>query len=323
MKHLFTFVPIIVLIVCCNNGDREESTNTQYKQEMRSFVQGISSYAKNADSSFVVIPQNGQELVTADGNEDGMPYAEYLGAIDGVGREDLFFGYNRDNAATPESESEYMIAFLDICEEHGVEVLTTDYCHKEDKMNESYAKNEANSYISFAAPDRELNTIPSYPSAPNNENSNNILNLKDAKNFLYLINPEKFASKQEFINAINATNYDVIIIDVFFNETEFSSEEIEAMKHKKNGGSRLIVAYMSIGEAEDYRFYWQGSWKVGSPAWIDAENPDWDGNFKVKYWDPEWQTIIFGNEDAYLDKIMNAGFDGVYLDIIDAFEYFE
>ncbi|MCX5769013.1 MAG: hypothetical protein NTZ09_01885 [Candidatus Hydrogenedentes bacterium] len=32
---------------------------------------------------------------------------------------------------------------------------------------------------------------------------------------------------------------------------------------------------------------------------------------------------ILGGPDAYLDRIITAGFDGVYLDIIDAFEYFE
>jgi cysteinyl-tRNA synthetase len=53
------------------------------------------------------------------------------------------------------------------------------------------------------------------------------------------------------------------------------------------------------------------------------ENPEWEGNYKVKYWEKEWQDIIFGNEDSYLQKILDAGFDGVYLDIIDAFEYFE
>lgn len=30
-----------------------------------------------------------------------------------------------------------------------------------------------------------------------------------------------------------------------------------------------------------------------------------------------------GGEGAYLDRIMEAGFDGVYLDIVDAFEYYE
>ena len=37
----------------------------------------------------------------------------------------------------------------------------------------------------------------------------------------------------------------------------------------------------------------------------------------------EWQDIVFGNDESYLKKILDAGFDGVYLDIIDAFEYFE
>ncbi len=51
----------------------------------------------------------------------------------------------------------------------------------------------------------------------------------------------------------------------------------------------------------------------------EPENPNWPGNYKVRYWDPEWQAIIF----EYEDKILNAGFDGVYLNIIDAFEYWE
>lgn len=54
-----------------------------------------------------------------------------------------------------------------------------------------------------------------------------------------------------------------------------------------------------------------------------AENPDWPGNYKVKYWNEDWQKLIYKNNDSYLNKISTAGFDGVYLDIIDAFEYFE
>jgi cysteinyl-tRNA synthetase len=56
---------------------------------------------------------------------------------------------------------------------------------------------------------------------------------------------------------------------------------------------------------------------------MDRENPHWKGNYKVRYWEPSWQELILGKEDAYLDKILKTGFDGVYLDIIDAFDYFE
>ena len=37
----------------------------------------------------------------------------------------------------------------------------------------------------------------------------------------------------------------------------------------------------------------------------------------------DWQKIIMGNDGLYQKKILDAGFDGAYLDIIDVFEYFE
>jgi cysteinyl-tRNA synthetase len=168
-----------------------------------------------------------------------------------------------------------------------------------------------------------LNIIPNYPEIPYNENSDDITQISQAKNFLYLINTENFETKQDFINAVSATNYDVIIMDLFHNETAFGSTEIEQLKTKFNGGKRLVICYMSIGEAEDYRYYWQTSWETNKPEWLEPENPEWEGNYKVRYWDSEWQDIIFGNDNSYLKKILDAGFNGVYLDIIDGFEYFE
>ena len=43
----------------------------------------------------------------------------------------------------------------------------------------------------------------------------------------------------------------------------------------------------------------------------------------MRHRDPQWQEIIYGNDNSYVKKILDAGLDGVYLDIIDAFEYFE
>ena len=80
-----------------------------------------------------------------------------------------------------------------------------------------------------------------------------------------------------------------------------------------------MIAYLSIGEAEDYRAYWQRTWKTNPPAFLLAQNPEWKGNYRVKYWQAAWQQIIL----ADVDKIMASGFDGVYLDIVDGFETFE
>ena len=311
------------LIVCLSCGDDEGDEDVDYKQEMRTFVEGISEYAKGINEDFVIIPQNGQELVTDNGDTDGDPDVAYLNSIDGVGREDLLYGYDDDDQETPKADKDYMMVFLDICEDAGVEVLVTDYCYSHQKMEESYVKNQAKGYISFAAPDRELGVIPDYPDEPNNVNAYDIGSLDAARNFLYLLNPENYASKNEFIEALSATDYDLLIIDYFFEDEEFTVSEINTLKLKNNGGRRLVVSYMSIGEAEDYRYYWHSDWENHPPSWLAGENPEWEGNYKVRYWKQEWKNIIYGSDDSYLGRIVNKGFDGVYLDIIDAFEYFE
>ncbi|MBL9113855.1 MAG: endo alpha-1,4 polygalactosaminidase [Verrucomicrobiaceae bacterium] len=125
---------------------------------------------------------------------------------------------------------------------------------------------------------------------------------------------------------IAASPYDMMVMDPTRDGEEagrFTAEDVMAMKQRQYQPPRLLMAYLSVGEAEDYRSYWQPQWKTGQPAWLDAENPDWPGNFKVRFWEPGWQKIIFGTASSSLDRILAAGFDGVYLDVLDAFEYYE
>lgn len=309
----------------CDNSDSDSGNNNNenrdFKEDMRKLVIGISQKAKIYRPNFIVIPQNGIELVTTTGDADGSPALEYLNAIDGHGQEDFLYGYDNDNETTPANVTSYLKGFLDISKNAGNTILAIDYCSTLSHISHSYAANNGFGYVSFAAPERSLNVVPA--SEPNNVNANTITTLSQAKNFLYLINPENFASKSDFINAVTATNYDAVIMDMFLNDEAFTAAEVTQLRNKANGGKRLVICYMSIGEAENYRYYWQSSWTNNKPDWIAAENPDWPGNYKVKYWNDDWQFIIYKSADSYLDKIVSAGFDGVYLDIIDAFEYFE
>ncbi len=119
--------------------------------------------------------------------------------------------------------------------------------------------------------------------------------------------------------------FDMVIVDYSADGSEakaFSRTQVARMQRKPDGTRRLVLAYLSIGEAENYRYYWQSDWRRRPPAWLDRENPNWAGNYKVRYWDPQWQRIILGTPDSYLDRILQAGFDGVMLDIVDAYEYF-
>lgn len=316
-KALF---PLILLGLCtgCPPGD---PVDRDFRADMRQFVQRLAVHARKSQPQFLVVPQNGQELLTADGEADGPVSAAYVAAVDGQAREDLFYGYLNDNQATPAEDRAYLLAWMQRAEAEGVQALVADYCSTPAFEEDSYARNLAEGFVSFAAPRRDLDVIPA--EAPREENAGDIDTLEQAKNMLYLLNPDGFDTKAAYLSALGATNYDLLIIDAFFNEEPLLEADVAALQIKANGGKRLVLSYMSIGEAEDYRYYWQSNWRPGNPSWIEAENPDWEGNYKVRYWDARWQAVIFGSEDAYLDRIVAAGFDGVYLDIIDAFEYFE
>ena len=131
------------------------------------------------------------------------------------------------------------------------------------------------------------------------------------------------------LEAIGKTKFDLVIMDYSrdgSDEKKFTAEQISALKNSP-GGPKTVLSYMSIGEAEDYRWYWQRSWDAnrdgrpdaGAPEWLGRSNPDWPGNYKVRYWDPAWQDIVYD----YVDKVLEAGYDGVYLDIVDAYQYWE
>lgn len=140
------------------------------------------------------------------------------------------------------------------------------------------------------------------------------------------------------LTQLAASDAGLVVIDYAADGTDataFTTQQIADLK--ASGTGKLVICYLSIGEAEDYRYYWglangnpTADWSANPPAWLGPTNPDWAGNYKVRYWDSEWQQLIIanpgghpvlGNQPSYLDRIIDAGFDGVFLDIVDGFEY--
>jgi len=131
-------------------------------------------------------------------------------------------------------------------------------------------------------------------------------------------------------SALASSPFDLVVIDhapdrVESVELSFRRSEIEALKVKPDGSRRVVLAYMSIGEAEWYRFYWDPAWQhmANCPAWLGAANPQWAGNYPVRFWQPGWQSVIYGKSDSYVDRVMAAGFDGIYLDRADVYYEFK
>jgi len=148
---------------------------------------------------------------------------------------------------------------------------------------------------------------------------NSILAQSSPASFAYVLQADSLAkSRAGAVQKLAASGRDWIVLDANFSSDEpWTAADLAAIRAGRAG--RKVIAYLSIGEAEDYRAYWQREWKTNPPAFLLGENPEWKGNYRVKYWQAAWQQIIL----ADVDKIMAAGFDGVYLDIVDGFETFE
>jgi len=79
----------------------------------------IRAYARARDPDFLIVPQNAPELA-------GLAPA-YLDSVDGIGQEDIYYGYNADDQATPPAVTAELEGYLDVFKAAGKPVLTIDY----------------------------------------------------------------------------------------------------------------------------------------------------------------------------------------------------
>lgn len=124
------------------------------------------------------------------------------------------------------------------------------------------------------------------------------------------------------VDRLSASMLDLIVVDHALGVPEnliASPSDVARLKRKPDGGRRIVLGYLSVGEAESYRPYWHAEWEHHPPAWLAAPNPDWPGAYGVRFWEPSWQDIVYSGHDSILDLIVRAGFDGVFLDRVDAY----
>ena len=138
-------------------------------------------------------------------------------------------------------------------------------------------------------------------------------NWAGVENFLYQL-------QRADPDRIGETAFDLAVVTL---ATAGSSPEVIPALKDSPGGPKLILCYMSIGQSENYRWYWNPDWELNPPSWLDLPDGVWAGDHWVRYWDPDWQEIIYGKSGSYLDQILALGFDGVYLDRVDAYWYYQ
>lgn len=110
-------------------------------------------------------------------------------------------------------------------------------------------------------------------------------------------------------SSLSQTSFKVAVVDM--DDTGMSASQVKQL----TDSGKTLFSYVSIGEAEDYRDYWKSAWNTQPPSFLLGENPDWEGNYRVKFWDPAWQQIMLDRAA----KVVAQGYKGMYLDVVDAY----
>jgi cysteinyl-tRNA synthetase len=150
------------------------------------------------------------------------------------------------------------------------------------------------------------------------------------------------------VDVLVESHYDLLVLEP--TRTDWSSDDrlfdtkdmvarLKASSASDDLRRKMILAYIDIGEAEDWRWYWTWStdWDCRGeppsdwPSYILVCDPDgWGGNYPAAYWDPAWKDIVIYGEftsshpdrdyHSAIDEAIGDGFDGVYLDWVEGYE---
>ncbi|OQA01619.1 MAG: hypothetical protein BWY70_00312 [Bacteroidetes bacterium ADurb.Bin408] len=308
MKRLIYPLIALIFITSCSKEKKSEKAAVKMQQ----FIKDIAAYARSYNPNFIIIPQNGEELIYNETDKSAGIYEDYVNTINGIGSEDIF--YLGTQSIDPWR--------LDILREakSKLKIMVSDYIALAADVPTFVQKANEEGFICFPRTSGNQG-YTNLPDSAINDNTLPVSFLSQAQNYLYLINPESYASKEQFLTETDATNYDVMIIDLFFADSILNTTDLNRLKTKPNGNRRLVLSYINIGAAENWRYYWQDDWKLHHPCWLKKNYKGYEDEIWVKFWKKEWQDIIFGNNDSYIKKIIDADFDGAYLDNVEAYYF--
>ena len=325
MKKIFLILSLFIFCYCFPNIKIKDSKNLSskstekyvsgseiYRDRMRDLIREVRS---NTTKNRYLITQNGNLLYYRNNELD----KNFFNVTYGTTQESLYYGEGlKLTNPTKKKSNEYLLSILSPIRKAGKPIFAINYGTgskvREDLLQKSYQTNFINELLPSFGAEKMYEPIQKF-------NSNNINSLNDVKNFLVLLNPKEFKDVDDFYNYLKDTDYDLLLIEPSHSGKYMTKEQITALKRKKNGAKRIVIAYFSIGEAGGYRDFWKPEWKNKDtrPDWIVGENPNWADDYIIKYWSPEWRKIV----KDYQKRLDEIGVDGYMLDTVDTYYNFE
>jgi endo-alpha-1,4-polygalactosaminidase (GH114 family) len=309
-----------------------------HRQLMRDVVVALSDYCKKRRPDMVVLVRNAPELLIKERREseweagrdpDGTAQGRYapvgsidgpyLNAVDGMLVDGAFYGYDSYETPSRPGDQKALLDAADAVRKQGRHTLSIDYCKEPKHVSDAVARAQKAKLLPYIDTEgsKLLGHVPG--GAPASENPNHVTDLAEARNFLPVLSANAYTQRDKWFQALAGTNQDLLLIDPFFHGTSLTVQDITALKYKRIGAKRLVMAPLSVGYASVDRFYWQKGWHVGAPEWIAAVDPESPGRFAVHYWAEAWKKVL-GN---YVTGLCDLGIDGILLDGLDAYLQFE
>lgn len=221
--------------------------------------------------------------------------------------------------AEREERQRRMVYALDTLRQQGRRILSIEDCKTQKDVDAAYAGADRDRVLSYAAVDADrLSTLPK--GHPRAESAVPVASVTAARNWLPLLRADRFGTKAEWVQAMEKTNHDALLIDVAHRGAEpLTKDDVKRLKFKELGSQRLMLAVLPVGKAYDWRWYWKKGWEAGNPSFLVAPDPQDPGSFITDMADPAWRELL----GKYLAGIMDLGFDGVVLDDLDTYLWFE
>lgn len=335
-------------------GRFEAIKDINFRGELQQLVMDISKRGREGTRPFAVVVEGGEDLILRrpapdrPRDENGVPTINlmgkntvepitrimlenvetnrpYLRAIDAQSFDSLFYGYSESGIPTPEDVVKRRLLFVDRIKQLRLPIWTADLVDDPAQADAVYNRTESLDIIAFANTSGSgfFDTVPDYPKRVPGANANNIDAISKVKNFIKITDSSTFDSKEQFVAEMQKTNYDAIVVDVFHGrDNPLTQDEVEALKFKRLGSTRMVLAKVDISRISDQAYFWKPEWSESPPPWIFDTSPD-GYNYDIMFWAPEWREILFGRTDSYIGGIYLLGFDGVYLTGLDAYERYE
>ncbi|GAA1676725.1 endo alpha-1,4 polygalactosaminidase [Glycomyces endophyticus] len=120
--------------------------------------------------------------------------------------------------------------------------------------------------------------------------------------------------QDDTLDAVAAAPQPTAVVDLARDggDDYWTAAEITAL----HDAGKTVYAYFTMGSIETYRPEYDAVAAAGSDLVLNQWG-DWPDEYFVKYWEQDWWDLVMRPR---LDQAAAAGFDGVYLDVPNAYE---